>query len=124
MLRHRIWCALLVAALAVLPAIWLRGQAWFLPVLTPCLAGLLYTLRQQGSDRMTLAWKNGYWHLGEGTAAPMQLSGRALLLPWCAAFTLRCVPGGKRQHLLLFADSMAPEHWRRLRVRLRLEGAD
>ena len=107
-----------------MPATWLRGQAWLLPVLIPSLVALLYMLRRQGGDRITLAWKNGYWHLGQDSAAPMRLSGRALLLPWCAAFTLRYVPGGRRRHLLLFADSMTPEHWRRLRVRLRLEVAD
>ena len=82
---------------------------------------MLWHLRRPGLVGCTLGWQQGVWTL----ECPLQRrvivpSQRITMLPWLIYLSVAGLRPRGADGLWLFVDSMPRDHWRQLRVRLKL----
>lgn len=69
-----------------------------------------------------VAWRGGQWSLDRGQGEePVELMGGCRVTPWAVLLCFRD-GAGCAGRLWVLPDAVAADEWRRLRVRLRLEG--
>jgi len=103
--------ALLVAAA------WLAGVAVPLKALA-ALAVVVHAVRCRPSapPRRVVVTADGFCIVPEWEADPRALGARTLVCPWWIRLDIG--QGGRRRDLLLVADQVRPQEWRRLRALL------
>ena len=83
---------------------------------------LLYRCRSQSGAGATLQWHAGQWSLDDGAGQRLiDLQPGPAGLPWLLYLRWRETATGRHGRLWVFADSLPPLHFRRLRVRLTLQ---
>ncbi len=112
-------------ALLCLLSLWILAHGGY-PILACALllptAGGLYCCRSQSTVGTTLYWHGGQWSIDDGQGQRLiELQPGPAGLPWLLYLRWRECASGGRGHLWVFADSLPPLHFRRLRVRLTLE---
>ncbi len=122
----RRWRALqslyLLAAAAALSVVGLEGRPALAGLLGLVLCCSLPRLFGQPTAGAILCWEAGRWLLDPWDGArPIQLCRNCRVTPWAVLLAWR-EPGGNRGRLWIFPDAVDPDEWRRLRVRLRLQG--
>lgn len=116
-----LWLIVTAAALAALtllpPLAGLAGIA----LLALALPRDLRRLRPPGR----LEWHaDGHWRIATPVGRQhARLAPGTVCTPWLVVLALRR-PQGWRDYRVLIADALDPVSWRRLRVRLRIEGAE
>lgn len=124
--RSRHWHALqalyFLAALLALGLIALHGRPELATLLGLALICSLPRLLGQPAVGVVLHWSGGRWTLDDGAGAkPIELRRGCRVTPWVVLLSWQG-PGPDPGRLWVFADAVDPASWRRLRVRLRLQG--
>ena len=123
-LSRRTFLILALIGLGALGQAAARGYPWLAGALAPLLAWLCWGLRHVPLVGAELDWSRGEWRIAVGgSVVPVELATGAVALPWVVLFPYRCA-ASRGRYLWVFADSVAPEDWRRLRVRIRLRAPD
>jgi hypothetical protein len=91
------------------------------------LTSLMLVLKKQGKgDVQCLTWKEGSdWALllENGTEVEARLLTTTYVNPWLVVLNFKFVEDNRQRSVTLFRDALDQETFRRLRVRLGLEGA-
>ena len=107
-------------ALGALVHAWVRGYPWLAFGMAPLFTWLCWGLRHVPQRGAELSWSAGEWRLAVGgRALPIALEAGAVALPWVVFVPYRGAVCGRRC-LWVYVDSVSPDDWRRLRVRIRL----
>ncbi len=83
-----------------------------------------HALMRHPGATVSLLWPSGtQWHVRSrnGAEVSAQLSPESFVRPWLTVLLLRPETGGRPRNVVLLADMLDAEAFRRLRVRLRLE---
>jgi hypothetical protein len=120
-LRALLHGGLCVLVLYALWEIYCLGYALLsLLLVLPALA-LLYRLRLDPTPGAELCFCRGAWTLESNGVQRMITPGRrCIVTPWVIYLAFTEAPSGAAQQLWLYVDSVHPQQWRRLRVRLTL----
>lgn len=117
-----------VHALFLLPALWLAVRipwGWplaLLPFVAAAVAWRRLRLRAPGSV-VRMVWEGGddwRWYRADGSVRHGRLAAGGVRLPWLVAVRLRATGARRGETVLLAADSVGGNAFRRLRARLRL----
>lgn len=112
--------------LVVFPLTWY--WAWKAALLAVLLISMVITLQRGGVGAIkSLTWKNeAEWviEFKNGIQYESQLLPSSFVSPWLVVLNFKRVSGHPRLSVTLFRDALDGESFRRLRVRVGIEGAD
>lgn len=113
----------LLAAVTAVGAVGLRGYPQLAVLLWLAVTCSLPRLAGQPLAGAILRWQAGNWSLdcGEGPT-PIEVRPGCRVTPWVVMLAWRERESGRGGRLWVFADAVTADAWRRLRVRLRLQG--
>ena len=114
---------LLCVHLLALVAVWLLPLDWYLQLLILVLLGFSYRYsRRQQAMRYQLLWREYGWLVrSDDTEYGAQLLASSMVTAWLTVLSFR-LETGQSLSLLILPDSLSPDQYRRLRVRLKVSG--